>query len=129
MMRPRWLAWAVCAGACRTPTAPTPDARGAMTELARCTLDGVEGTPDTARLEAAMRRALRGDRGRFAVRAGRCIDALSPSTGDRACLAGLRGRWDEMLPVIQRAAPDAIDDDLAVRRVGDAWTDALRRCP
>lgn len=122
--------WALCvACGCRAATSPAVDARGAMTELARCTLDGVEGTPDAARLEASMRRALRADRGRFAVRAGRCVDALSPEGASRACLAPLRARWEQMLPVVQRAAPDAIDDDLAVRRVGDAWTEALRRCP
>jgi hypothetical protein len=34
-----------------------------------------------------------------------------------------------MLAVVQRSAVDAIDDDVAVRRVGEAYTDVMRTCP
>jgi len=38
-------------------------------------------------------------------------------------------RWSQMLPVAQRGVDDAIETDVAVRRVGEAWIAAQRECP
>jgi hypothetical protein len=102
--------------------------REALGELARCAFDGVQGDAPVARVEAALRLEVRRRRAEFAVRAGRCEDALRVGAATPPCLAPLRARWAELLPVAQRSAPDAIDLDVAVRRVGEAWRVA-QACP
>ncbi|MFO0627223.1 MAG: hypothetical protein U0325_16560 [Polyangiales bacterium] len=120
---------ALLAGCRQDPPAEGPTTpREALAEFARCVFDGVPADASPARVEAATRLALRVNRGEFAVRAGRCEDALRVRGGAPACLAPLRARWSGMLPVIQRPGVDAIDLDVAVRRVGEAWTLA-QRCP
>lgn len=104
-------------------------AREAMAQWARCSFDGVGEGPTAAQLEGAMRLALRRDRARWVVRAGRCEDALTVRSETAACLRGLRARWSQMLPVAQRGVDDAIETDVAVRRVGEAWIAAQRECP
>ena len=103
--------------------------REAMAQWARCAFDGVGEGPTAAQLEGAMRVALRRDRARWVVRAGRCEDALTVRSETPACLRGLRSRWSQMLPVAQRGVDDAIETDVAVRRVGEAWIAAQRECP
>jgi hypothetical protein len=76
-----------------------------------------------------MRQSLRLDRERFAARAGTCESALETEGGRHACLARLRARWAAMLTTVQRPSPDAIDHDVAVRRVSEAYTEAMRTCP
>ncbi len=105
------------------------DARAAMGQWVRCAFDGVGDAPAAGSLEGAMRQALRRDRAQWVLRAGRCEDALSVRGQTPACLVGLRTRWAEMLPVVQRASDDAIETDVAVRRVGEAWSAARRGCP
>lgn len=125
----RALLAALLLGCRRDPAAEGPATpREALAEFARCVFDGVSPDASPARLEAATRLALRANRGDFAVRAGRCEDALRVRGEVPACLAPLRTRWSGMLPVIQRPGVDAIDLDVAVRRVGEAWTVA-QRCP
>ncbi len=120
-----WLA-----GCERAPTYDGPvDARAAMGQWVRCAFDGVGEEPTAGRLEGAMRQALRRDRAQWVLRAGRCEDALSVRGQTPACLMGLRSRWAEMLPVVQRGHDDAIETDVAVRRVGEAWSAARRGCP
>lgn len=113
----------------RNTPAPVTTPRAALDQLLRCTFDGLRGDPTPSRLEGAMRHALHATRGRFATRAGVCESALDTPGGRHPCLAGLRTRWSSMLVVVQRPTPDAIDDDVAVRRVGEAYTDAQRNCP
>jgi hypothetical protein len=103
--------------------------REAMAQWARCALDGVGDGPTAGQLEGTMRLALRRDRARWVVRAGRCEDVLSVHGETPACLRGLRARWSQMLPVAQRGIDDAIETDVAVRRVGEAWSAAQRGCP
>jgi hypothetical protein len=125
----RALLAALLAGCGReSPTEGPGSPREALAEFARCVFDGVSPDASPARVEAATRLALRTNRGDFAVRAGRCEDALRVRGEVPACLASLRTRWSGMLPVIQRPGVDAIDLDVAVRRVGEAWTLA-QRCP
>lgn len=97
----------------------------ARAEFVRCVFDDVPADAPPARLEAALRLALRQRRAELAVRAGRCEDALRVGEGTPACLAPLRARWGEMLPVAQRPEVDPIALDVAVRRVGEAWRAAL----
>jgi len=118
------------AGCERAATDDGPvDARAAMGQWVRCAFDGVGEAPTAGRLEGAMRQALRRDRAQWVLRAGRCEDALSVRAQTPACLVGLRTRWAEMLPVVQRGSDDAIETDVAVRRVGEAWSAARRGCP
>ena len=130
-MRALWLAGALTLAACeREAESEGPrSAREAMAQWARCSLDGAGAAPTAGQVEGAMRQGLRRDRARWVVRAGRCEDALAVAGATPACLAGLRRRWAEMLPVAQRASDDAIELDVAVRRVGDAWVAAQRGCP
>lgn len=115
---------------CREPEGEGPaDARGAMSQWSRCAFDGLGGAPGPGEVEGAMRRALRSDRARWVVRAGRCEDLLAVRGRTPACLEGLRARWAAMLPVAQRATEDAIELDVAVRRVGEAWRAARAGCP
>lgn len=93
----------------------------ARAEFARCVFDDVPADAPPARVEAAVRLALRRERAQFAVRAGRCEDALRVGDATPACLAPLRARWGALLPVAQRPEVDAIALDVAVRRVGEAW--------
>ena len=131
-MRPG--AWVLAAGAlaaCERGAARDDGpggAREAMAQWARCSLDGVGEGPTAEQLEGAMRLALRRDRARWVVRAGRCEDALTVRAETPACLRGLRARWTQMLPVVQRGVDDAIETDVAVRRVGEAWSAAQRDC-
>lgn len=99
----------------------------ALAEFSRCALNELPADAPPARIEAALRLALRRERGDFVVRGGRCEDALRVRGEVPTCLAPLRGRWAELLPVAQRPGVDAIDLDVAVRRVGEAWSLA-RRC-
>ena len=128
-MRGAQLAMVVLAacesGATRDATRP----RDAVDQLMRCAFDGVSGDDDTGRVEAALRHALRRDRVAFATRAGRCESALASPGGAHTCVAALKAQWSLLLTVAQRSAVDVIDQDVAVRRVGDAYTEALRRCP
>lgn len=127
MSRAVWLALAALAvTACeRAQTAPSSP-RAAMAELARCALDGVGDAPRPDVLEAALRRALRDGRSRFALRAGRCEEALSAARDP--CLDPLRARWSSLLTEAQRPEGDVIFSDVAVRRVGEAWSAALSHC-
>lgn len=100
----------------------------ALAEFARCAMNAVPASAPPARVEAAVRLALRRERRDFVVRGGRCEDALRVRGEVPACLSPLRRRWAELLPVAQRPGVDAIDLDVAVRRVGDAWALAAR-CP
>lgn len=102
--------------------------REALTEFVRCTYDRLDARATAAQIEAATRLALRRERAAFAVRAGRCEDALRVGGAVPSCLAPLRMRWGAMLPVAQRPGVDAIDLDVAVRRVGEAYSLA-QRCP
>ena len=108
---------------------PVRAPREAMGQLIRCTLDGVGAAPPPGRLEGEMRQALRHDRAHFAERAGTCESALETEGGAHACVARLRSRWAEMLTVVQRPSPDAIDQDVAVRRVSEAYIEDSRDCP
>jgi hypothetical protein len=127
-------ALALCLGvaaACSRGAAGDDGPRGApeaMAQWARCAFDGVGEGPTPEQLEGAMRLALRRDRGRWVVRAGRCEDALTVRGETPACLRPLRARWSAMLPVAQRSVDDAIEMDVAVRRVGEAWSAAQRAC-
>lgn len=105
------------------------DPRAAMRRWARCSFDGAGDEPDAARLEAAMRLALRVERERFALRAGRCEESLRVSGAVPPCLSPLRERWSHMLTIAQRPVVDPIDLDVSVRRVGRAWGESLARCP
>ena len=127
-MRSAWIVFLLFACEREPPrTAATP--REALRQWARCTFDDTRAQPTAAELEASVRRALRRDRERFVARAGRCEDVLIVGESVPACLARLKERWDAMLPIAQRPVDDAIDLDVAVRRVGEAWTDAHARCP
>jgi hypothetical protein len=128
-------AWVLAAGALaacdgeRTRDEGPRSPRDAMAQWARCAFDGVGEGPTPEQVEGAMRLALRRERARWVVRAGRCEDALTVRGETPACLRGLRARWSAMLPVAQRGVDDAIDTDVAVRRVGEAWSAAQRGCP
>ncbi len=124
------LATAALLAACRRDSAldGPATAREASAEFIRCAFDRVPASASAAQVEAATRLALRRERAEFVVRAGRCEDALRVRDAVPACLATLRARWGALLPVAQRPGVDAIDLDVAVRRVGDAWTLA-RACP
>ena len=113
----------------REPPRPAATPREALRQWARCTFEDARGQPTAAEFEASVRRALRRDRERFVARAGRCEDALIVGESVPPCIARLKERWDAMLPIAQRPVDDAIDLDVAVRRVGEAWTDANARCP
>ncbi len=127
----RWsLAAFTLALACdREGPKPVRAPREALRQLMRCTLDDVGEAPPPGRLEGAMRVALRRDRAHFAARAGTCESALETEGGAHACVSRLRSRWAEMLTVVQRPSPDAIDQDVAVRRVSEAYIEASRDCP
>jgi hypothetical protein len=131
-VRGLWVIAAAALAGCE-PGAARDDgprsAREAMAQWARCAFDGVGDGPTAAQLEGAMRQALRRERARWVVRAGRCEDALTVRSETPACLRGLRARWSQMLPVAQRGVDDAIETDVAVRRVGEAWIAAQRECP
>lgn len=120
------LALAACE---RDEPRPVRAPREALGQLVRCSLDRVSTTPSASQLEGAMRQSLRLDRERFAARAGTCESALETEGGRHACLARLRARWAAMLTTVQRPSPDAIDHDVAVRRVSEAYTEAMRTCP
>lgn len=127
-MRSAWLALLLLACEREAPrTTATP--HEALRQWARCTFEDARGQSTAAELEASVRRALRHDRERFVARAGRCEDALIVGESVPPCLARLKERWDAMLPIAQRPVDDAIDLDVAVRRVGEAWTEANARCP
>ncbi len=108
---------------CRRDHALTPPStRSVLRELARCTFDEVNGDPTGAEIEAGVRRGLRADRNRFAVRAGNCGSVLDPAT--RARDSGLRAlgdAWDELLPAAQASIPDDLLIERAIRHVGNAW--------
>ena len=76
-----------------------------------------------------MRQALRRDRAAWVVRAGHCEASLAVRGVTPTCVRALRDRWSEMLPVVQRPGDDPIATDVAVRRVGEAWTAAKVGCP
>jgi hypothetical protein len=114
--------------ACRRVDDGPRSAREAMAQWARCSFDGIGDRPTAGQVEGAMRQALRRERANWVVRAGRCEGALAVGATTPACLTGLRARWSQLLPVAQRGVDDAIETDVAVRRVGEAWTLALRDC-
>ncbi|MFO0647564.1 MAG: hypothetical protein U0326_15085 [Polyangiales bacterium] len=120
------LALAACE---RDAPRPVRAPREAVRQLLRCTLDNLGEEPSAARVEGAMRFELRRDRERFAARAGTCETALETEGGRHACVARLRERWARMLTVVQRPAADAIDQDVAIRRIGEAFLEASRSCP
>ncbi len=120
------LALAACE---RDEPRPVRDPREALRQLVRCSLDRVSAAPPASQLEGSMRQSLRLDRERFAARAGTCESALETEGGRHACLDRLRTRWAEMLTTVQRPSPDAIDHDVAVRRISEAYTEAMRACP
>ncbi len=103
--------------------------REALGQLVVCALDGAGEQPDPGRFEGSLRQALRGDRERFATRAGACESALETEGGRHPCLARMRTRWSALLTVVQRPGVGAIDQDIAVRRAGEAYTEAMARCP
>jgi hypothetical protein len=103
--------------------------REAVRQLVRCALDGVGDVPDVARLEGAFRQALRNQREQFSTRAGTCEILLDSRGGKHVCVARLKTRWAEMLRVVQRPGRDAIDQDMAIRHVGEAYAESLRTCP
>jgi hypothetical protein len=125
-------AWALAAlgalAGCERDAEGPRSAREAMAQWARCSFDGLGEYPTAGRVEGSMRQSLRRDRAGWVVRAGRCEGALAVGPATPACLAPLRARWSQMLPVAQRAVDDAIETDVAVRRVGEAWSLALRDC-
>ncbi len=130
MKAPRRLVLALLLAACeRDEPRPVRAPREAVRQLLRCALDGVGEEPAAARVEGAMRVELRRDRERFAARAGTCETALETEGGRHPCVARLRERWARMLTVVQRPAADAIDQDVAIRRIGEAYTEASRSCP
>jgi hypothetical protein len=112
--------------ACR-PSAPSAalTIERATDEMARCAFDDPSAmlAPNgQAALEAAIRRALRDDRYRFSVRAGRCASAIDEGLRAR----DPRGRtlaeaWDALLPLAQAQSPEDIALERAIRRVGVAW--------
>jgi hypothetical protein len=130
-LRPlRSLTLVALLAACERETSrPVRAPREAIGQLLRCTFDGVGATPAPAQLEGAMRVDLHRDRAHFAERAGTCETALETEGGRHPCVARLRARWAQMLTVVQRPAIDAIDQDVAVRRVSEAYLDAARVCP
>jgi hypothetical protein len=125
------LPLALCLAACtRTaPPASVATPREALAQLALCALDRADPDPDPDRFEGSLRQLLRADRERFATRAGACETALETPGGRHPCLARLRTRWAALLTVVQRPGVDAIDQDVAIRRAGEAWADAAARCP
>lgn len=130
-MRGWCVALVVGAAACdRAPvTQEIRRPRDALGQLVLCALDQTGEQPDPGRFEGALRQALRGDRGRFATRAGACESALETEGGRHPCLARMKARWSALLTVVQRPGVDAIDQDMAVRRAGEAYIDATARCP
>jgi hypothetical protein len=112
------------------PVAPqATTVSGAVSDLARCAFD--EPTPllsdrPQARLEGALRRALRNDRYAFSVRAGRCASAVSePLRASDARARALGEAWDGLLPLAQSPRPDDILLEQSIRRIGRAWNEAL----
>jgi len=124
------LALTATLAACdRAPVTEVRTPREALAQLVVCSLDRAGAEPDPGRFEGALRQSLRGDRERFATRAGACESALETEGGRHPCLARLRARWSSLLTVAQRPGVDAIDQDVAVRRAGEAYAEAAARCP
>lgn len=112
--------------ACRPAAPPAQRSLSAAArEFAQCAFD--QGEPlfapnGSSAIEGAIRRELRADRDRFAVRAGRCSSALDPSLREREPRArALFDAWEAMLPLVQSPQPEDIAIDRAIRRVGLAW--------
>lgn len=117
------------AGCSRPEAVAVQSPQVAMESLARCADPTLVGAVRADWLEGVIRQDATRDRAAFSVRAGRCEDLLGPSERTHECLRTLRLRWAEMLATVQSPTPDAIALDVAVRRVGDAWTEARTRCP
>jgi hypothetical protein len=102
----------------------------AASELARCAFDEPSAFFSSAgarALESALRRAMREDRYRFAVRAGRCSSALPEPLRQRDPRASaLFEAWESMLPLAQSSRLDEIALERAIRRVGVAWQPIAR---
>ena len=112
--------------ACRPATAPAQRSLdGAAREFAQCAFDQSDALfapSGSSAIEGSIRRELRADRDRFAVRAGRCSSALDPSLREREPRArALFEAWEAMLPLVQSPQPEDIAIDRAIRRVGLAW--------
>lgn len=127
------VALIVCAlGACRPRVESAPRSFDqSVEELVRCVFDdpsAMLAPHGQAALEASIRRALREDRYRFSIRAGRCGGALDERlrTSDPRARA-LGDAWDALLPLAQAQAPDDIALERAIRRIGVAFRGARGR--
>lgn len=111
--------------ACRPAAPPPRSIESAAREFAQCAFDQGDAlfAPNgSSAIEGSIRRALRADRDRFAVRAGRCASALDPALREREPRArALFDAWEAMLPLVQSPQPEEIAIDRAIRRVGLAW--------
>lgn len=118
--------------ACRSNTSSAPKSFDqSVDELARCAFDepsAMLAPNGQAAIESAIRRAIREDRYRFAVRAGRCSGALDETmrTNDPRARA-LGDAWDALLPLAQAPSPEDITLERAIRRIGVAWRAARPR--
>ena len=112
------------------PVAPqATTASGAVSDLARCAFDDpapLLAQRPQARLEGALRRALRDDRYAFSVRAGRCASAVSePLRASDPRARALSEAWEALLPLAQSPRPDDILLEQSIRRISRAWNEAL----
>lgn len=108
---------------------PPSSRHEALRQLARCTFDDLPSPEPPAReIEAALRRAIRQHRYRFAVRAGQCSTALDPTLqAHDESLRALARAWDALLPLIQAPEPDDIAIERAIRHIGNAWRTSAGR--
>jgi len=63
------------------------------------------------------------------TRGGRCEDTLQVRGSTPPCLVAVQTAWSQFLAVAQRPGADAIDRDIALRRVGERYAHARRVCP
>lgn len=129
MRAPLAVALALVACERSTPVTEPRGPREALHQVLHCALGAFGDEPDPARFEGSIRQALRGDRERFVLRAGACESAFATEGGSHPCLARLRTRWSALLSVLQRPGVHAIDQDVAIRKTGEAYAEAFARCP
>ena len=90
--------------------------------LLSCTFDDATASETPSTLERQFRMQIRGDRMRFAVRAGNCLSHVDQSVrASNPALMGLTDAFSVLLPIIQSANPDEIAMEREIRHISQQY--------